>query len=78
MTATHPNVSLLSRFDPTNLAGLADVLAEDFVWHFVNPKLPEHQGDYVGLAGLQDFSKRTQDFSGGSFNINSRFDDRCW
>ena len=70
MTDTHPNVALLSRFNPADLTGIADVLSEDFVWHFINPKLPEHQGDYVGLAGLQDFFERTQDFSGGTFKIN--------
>ena len=69
MTDIHPNVALLSRFNPADLAGIADVLSDDFVWHFVNPKLPEHQGDYVGLTGLQDFFKRTQDFSGGTFKI---------
>ena len=69
MTDAHPNVALLSRFDPANLAGMTEVLAEDFVWHFINPKLPEHQGDYVGLPGLQDFFKRTEEFSGGTFRI---------
>ncbi|MGI9455257.1 MAG: nuclear transport factor 2 family protein [Aeoliella sp.] len=69
MTETHPNVALLSQFDPTNLAGMAEVLEEGFVWHFVNPSLPEHHGDYVGLTGLQDFFKRTQGFSGGTFKI---------
>lgn len=69
MTDTHPNVALLSRFDPANLAGIAEVLAEDFVWHFVNPRLPELQGDYVGAAGLQEFFERIQFFSAGTFKI---------
>ncbi len=70
MTDTHPNVALLSRFDPANLTEMADVLSADFVWHFINPSLPEQQGDYVGLAGLQDFFERIQAFSGGTFRIN--------
>ena len=70
MAETHPNVALLSRFDPANLAGMAEVLAEDFVWHFVNPQLTDIQGDYVGLTGLQDFFERIQNFSGGTFKIN--------
>ncbi len=70
MTDTHPNVALLSRFNPANLAGMAEFLAEDFGWHFVNPKLPEHQGDYVGLTGLQDFFERLQNSFGGTFKIN--------
>ena len=70
MTDMHPNVALLSRFDPANLAGIADVLSEDFVWHFFNPSLPEHQGDYVGLTGLQDFFETIQKFFGGTFKVN--------
>ena len=69
MTDIHPNVALLSRFNPADLAGSADVLSKDFVWHFFNPSLPEHQGDYVGLAGLQDFFKRIQNTFGGTFKI---------
>jgi predicted SnoaL-like aldol condensation-catalyzing enzyme len=70
MTDTDPNVVLLSRFDPANLAGMADIVSEDFVWHFFNPSLPEHQGDYVGLAGLQEFFEKIQNVSGGTFKIN--------
>lgn len=70
MTETHPNVALLSRFDPTNLNGIADFLSEDFVWRFFNPSLPDYQGDYLGLAGLKDFYKKMGDVSGGTFRVN--------
>ena len=30
----------------------------------------ELQGDYVGLAGLQDFFEKIQEVSGGTFRIN--------
>ncbi len=66
----HPNVALLSRFDPANLAGLADVLSTDFVWHFFNPRLPELQGDYVGLTGLQNFFATLQNCVGGTFQVS--------
>ena len=70
MTDTHPNVALLSRFDPANIAGIADVLSENFVWHFFNPSLPEHQKDYVVLTGLQDFFETIQKSFGGTFKVN--------
>ena len=70
MTDTHPNVALLSRFDPANVAGTADVLSEDFVWHFFNPRLPDLQGDYVGRAGLQDFFEKMGNLTEGSFKVN--------
>ena len=70
MTETHPNVALLSRFDPANVAGAADVLADDVVWHFFNPRLPDHQGDYVGRAGLQDFFEKMHELTDGTFKVN--------
>ena len=70
MTETHPNVALLSRFDPTNIVGTADILAENFVWHFFNPCLPDLQGDYVGRAGLQDFFEKMANLTEGSFKVN--------
>ena len=70
MTETHPNVALLSRFDPTNIAGTADILAENFVWHFFNPRLPDLQGDYVGRTGLQDFFEKMGNLTEGSFKVN--------
>ena len=70
MTETHPNVALLSRFDPTNVAGTADILAENFVWHFFNPRLPDLQGDYVGRTGLQDFFEKMGNLTEGSFKVN--------
>ena len=69
MSEMHPNVALLSQFDPANLAALANDIAEDFVWHFVNPRLIDIQGDYVGLAGLENFFERLQNVCGGTFKI---------
>ena len=70
MTETHPNVALLSRFDPANVAESGEVLSEDVVWHFFNPSLPDLQGDYVGRSGLQDFFEKMGSLTGGSFKVN--------
>ena len=70
MTETHPNVALLSRFDPANVAGTADVLSEDFVWHFFNPRLTDIQGDHVGRDGLQDFFQKMHERTDGTFKVN--------
>lgn len=69
MANEHPNISLLKRFDPRNLAGTADLFTEDFVWHFFNPRLPEIQGDYVGVAGLQDLFEKLGAVTGGTFQV---------
>lgn len=70
MTADHPNVSLLNRLDLRNLADAADLFAPDFVWHYLNPALPDIHGDYFSLEGLQTFFKKNGGMSGGIFNIN--------
>lgn len=70
MSETHPNVAVLSRFDPANVAGTADVLADDVVWHFFNPRLPDLQGDYVGRDAVQTFFEQMAQFSGDTFQVN--------
>lgn len=70
MTDEHPNISVLKQFDPTNLAGSADVIAEDMVFHFFNSELPDVQGDYVGLDGLQTFFSTLMKATNGTFKIN--------
>jgi ketosteroid isomerase-like protein len=69
MTEEHPNVSLLKQLDLGNLAGAADLFAENFVWHCFNPRLPDVQGDYVGLSGLQTFFEKLGALTEGSFEV---------
>ena len=70
MTDDHPNLSLLQRVDPRNIAESADVFAEDVVWHYFNPRLPEIQGEYVGVAGLQDFFAKMAAATDATFKVN--------
>lgn len=70
MNKEHPNISILKRFNPANPNMLAEVLAEDFVWHYINPKLSELEGDYFGLSGLTDFFQKIADRTSGSFKVN--------
>lgn len=70
MTDEHPNVSLIARLDLNDLDAAEDILAEDFVWHFVNPKLPDIAGAYKGLRGLQDFFAAMKARTNGSFQVN--------
>jgi ketosteroid isomerase-like protein len=55
VNAQHPNVALFGRLNLRDLQGCTDLFAEDFVWHYVNPLLPDVHGDYVGVSGLQRF-----------------------
>ncbi len=67
MPQEHANISLLKRLDLTNISGCASLFSEDFVWHFFNPKLPELEGDYVGLTGLSDFFLKLGTLTQGTF-----------
>jgi ketosteroid isomerase-like protein len=69
MTDEHPNVTLLKRLDFSNLDGAAQLFAENFVWHFFNPRLPDVEGDYVGLSGLQTFLEKMVALTEGTFKV---------
>ena len=70
MNKEHPNISILKKFNPANPNSLAEVLAEDFVWHYINPELSELEGDYLGLSGLTDFFQKLTGRTKGSFKVN--------
>ena len=58
MAEEHPNVSLIRRLDLHDLTSAANFFSEDVVWRYFNPLLPEIQGDYVGLTGIQSFFEK--------------------
>ncbi len=66
----HPNISVLQRFDLTNLSGSADVIAEDIIFHYFNPRLPELHGNHVGFEGLQAFFAKLAKMTNGTFKVN--------
>jgi len=69
MTEEHPNISLLKQLDLRNLGEASDLFAEDFVWHYFNSHLPDLEGDYVGLEGLQAFFEKLGGVTGGTFEV---------
>lgn len=70
MNQEHPNIAVLKKLDLTNIAGAADLLAEDAVFHYFNPRLPEVQGDYVGPKGFRAFFEKIGGFTKGTFKVN--------
>ena len=70
MNNEHPNINILKRFNPADPNTLAEVLAEDFVQHYINPKLSELEGDYYGLSGLNDFFQKLAGRTRGSFQVH--------
>lgn len=70
MIKEHPNISILKKFNPANPNTLTEVLADDFVWHYINPELPDLEGDYLGLRGLTNFFQKIADRTSGSFKVD--------
>lgn len=68
--ALHPNVAVLQRFDPKRVAETLDVFAEDVVWRFFNPRLPNLQGDYVGRSGVERFFDKVTKMTRGTFAVH--------
>lgn len=68
MTDPHPNTQLLMKLNLRDLEGSAALFSDDFVWHFFNPKLPDVEGDYVGVDGLKAFFGAMAEKTEGSFS----------
>ncbi len=67
--AIHPNMSILKKLDLQNLDACKSILANDFVWHYFNPRIPDLEGDYRGVEGLKKFFAEKK----GSNRINREF-----
>ncbi|MDH3600151.1 MAG: nuclear transport factor 2 family protein [Candidatus Tectomicrobia bacterium] len=69
MAEEHVNVSLLKRLDLDNMAAAAALFAQDVVWHFFNPLLPDVQGDYAGLTGVRTFFEKIRARTDDTFQV---------
>ena len=69
MTDKHPALAVLEHLDTSNMAASAHLFAEDAVWHYSNPNLPDLNGDYVGPAGIGTFFAKLAEKSQGTFKI---------
>ena len=69
METTHPNVVVMQQFNPANIAGSAEIIAEDAVFHYYNPMLPDMHGDYTGRQGFMDFFGNIASKTEGTFKV---------
>lgn len=70
MSAPHPNIALLSSLNLADMTQSADVFAEDAVFHYINPKLPDLEGDYHGFEAICGFFATLGERTGGTFRVN--------
>lgn len=69
MNTAHPNLLLLGQLDLRDLESCKDLIAENFVFHYFNPKLPDLEGDYVGHEGFKNFFDRLAQMTSGTFEV---------
>ena len=69
MDKVHPNLAVMQQFNPANVEASAEVIAEDAVFHYFNPKLPGLQGDYYGRQGFMEFFGKIAHQSDGTFKV---------
>lgn len=69
METVHPNIAVLQQFDPANISASAAIIAEDAIFHYYNPMLPDMHGDYHGSQGFIDFFGKIAGRSKGTFKV---------
>lgn len=69
MAEEHPNVLLFKGMKPGNLADATELFAPDAVFHYINPRLPDIQGDCVGMDGIRFFFEKVVSVSAGTFRV---------
>ena len=69
MTEDHPNLAVLAQLDPRDMAASAHLFADNAVFHYFNPNLPDLQGDHVGADGIRAFFEALAEKSHGTFRI---------
>lgn len=70
MKKEHPNIEVMKKFNPADIAASAAIIAEDAVFHFFNSQLPDVEGDYIGPKGFQAFFEKMGKRTKGTFNVN--------
>ena len=72
MSTAQANISLLEKLPaliPDKLGEMKESFADDFVWHYINPQLPQVHGDYQGIEGLQEFFRKLGGLTDNTFNV---------
>lgn len=66
----HPNLSVMQALNIHDLDACRSIVADDFVWHYFNPQLPELEGDYHGIDGWKKFFSKLGEICSNSFQRN--------
>ena len=69
MAEEHPNILLFKAMKPGSLANATELFAPEAVFHYINPRLPDIQGDYIGIDGIRSFFAKIDAVSAGTFRV---------
>ena len=69
MNSVHPNIAVLQQFNPTNISDSIGIIADDAIFHYFNPMLPDMQGDYHGSQGFIEFFGKIAGQTKGTFKV---------
>ena len=72
MSNAKANVSLVEKLPalvPDRLDEMKEFFADDFVWHYINPELPQIHGDYQRFEGLQEFFRKLGELTNNTFSV---------
>lgn len=62
-------IAALPELIPDRLDEARDNFSDDFVWTYINPLLPQIEGDYSGVDGLKEFFHKLGELTGGTFGV---------
>ncbi|MEM8614546.1 MAG: nuclear transport factor 2 family protein [Cyanobacteria bacterium P01_H01_bin.105] len=75
MAEKHANIALLEQFGEylykNDIASASNLFSTHFVWHFFNSQLPDVQGDYFGVEGLQTFFEKLAVVTDSTFHVET-------
>ncbi|WP_250566048.1 nuclear transport factor 2 family protein [Adonisia turfae] len=72
MSKAQANLSLVGKIPalvPDRLDEMKELFADDFVWHYINPQLPQLHGDYQRFDGLQGFFRKLGELTNNTFSV---------
>ena len=70
LDTVHPNMAVLAKLNLKDLDACGDVFSDSFIWHYFNPRLPELEGDHLGIEGLKNFFGKLNDGRTSGFQVN--------
>ena len=60
-------MSVLAKLNLQDIDACRDVFSDHVIWHYFNPRLPELEGDHLGVEGFKNFFAKLSESTSSSF-----------